>query len=201
MTKALRFLAGGGLVVALGLVLISVAGVFNASSVSAESPPGRPARFAGSVTVDGAPVPSGTRIEARINNSTCGVTTTFNSGSEARYVLDVPALDPGASPNCGTDGAAVSFWIGDRQARETGSWKDFDLNVLNLSYVTPPTPTPAASVTTTPGGGSGPAVTPRPPATGNAGLGGGESTLLLVGLGVVALAFGAAGAVATRRSR
>ena len=138
--------------------------------------------------VDGVAPPAGTRIEARIGSTTCGVTSTFNQGSEARYVVDVPALDPGATPNCGTDGAKVTFYIGDKLARETGSWDNANLSVLNLTYVTPPTPAP----------------TPKAPVTGNLGPqeSSASSPLLLLALaGLGAVAFGAAGvAVARRRS-
>lgn len=197
MTKVMRMLAGGGLAAVLGVVLWGFSGAFTAHEASAESPPNPPSRFAGSVLVDGAAPPVGTRIEARIGNSTCGVTSTFAFGAESRYVLDVPALDPGASPNCGTDGATVSFWIGDRQARETGSWANHQLNELNLTYVTPtPTPTPAASPSPSP--------TPRPPSTGNAGgVDGGNASFAWVfaALGLGALAFGVGGTAYARRSR
>lgn len=185
MTKLFRMLAVGGLAAVLGLVTVA--------SVFAESPPNPPARFAGSVKVDGAAPPAGTRIEARIGSTTCGVTTTFAAGGESRYVLDAPALDPGANPNCGTDGAVVSFWIGDRKAAETGSWKNYQLNEVNLTYTTP-TPTPAPSATAT--------ATPRPPTTGNvAGSSDASSTWLFAALGLGALAFGAAGMTAARRKR
>ncbi|MES4792475.1 MAG: hypothetical protein C4321_05350, partial [Chloroflexota bacterium] len=69
----------------------------------------------------GQPVPAGTVIEARIGNAACGVTQTFTQGGQARYVLDVPALDPGANPNCGVDGAVVTFYIAGKKAAETGT--------------------------------------------------------------------------------
>ncbi|MFN0093194.1 MAG: hypothetical protein ACKVVT_00235 [Dehalococcoidia bacterium] len=205
MTNLKRMLAGSGLAAVLGAIVLGFTGSFGAHEAQAESPPNPPARFAGSVKVDGAAPPAGTRIEARIVSATCGVTVTFNTGAESRYVLDVPALDPGSSPNCGTDGAVVTFFIGDKQAKETGSWKNFDLNPVNLTYTTPPTATATASPSATPtsgGGGGGGGATPRPPATGN-GLdsGSGSNAVLfgLIGLGV--LAFAAGGAVAARRSR
>jgi hypothetical protein len=185
MTKVLRMLAGGGLAAVLAVVLLGLAG-FDAERVSAESPPNPPARFAGSVLVDGVAPPAGTVITAMIGSTACGVTTTFNSGAESRYVLDVPALDPGATPNCGAEGATVKFMIGDKVAAQTGSWANYQLNVLNLSFTTPPPPT-----------------TPKPPTTGT-GLeanDAGSSTWLFVALGLGALAFTAGGAVAVRRSR
>lgn len=188
MTRVTRLLVAGGLAAVLAVMMLG--------SALAESPPAPPSRFAGSVLVDGAAPPAGTRIEARIGSTTCGVTTTFNQGTEARYVLDVPALDPGATPNCGTDGATVTFLIGDKLARETGSWDNANLSVLNLTYVTPPTPvaTGSPSASTTPRGvntGTGLAHQDN----------GSELPLMLVILGLGAVAFGAAGVAAARKGR
>lgn len=195
MTKTMKWLGSSAVAAALGLLLFGASGIFTATGARAESPPNPPARFAGSVLVDGqAPAP-GTTIEARIGSATCGTTSTFNQGSESRYRLDSPALDPGASPNCGTDGAVVTFYIGGKKAAETGSWRNYDINVVNLTYTTPtPTPTPAASAT--------PSATPRPPATGS-GIAGSDSTAtwLFAALGIAALAFGVSGAAVARRSR
>lgn len=196
MSKVVRMLAGGGLAAVLGLMLIGFSGAFGAHEAQAESPPNPPSRFAGSVLVDGAAPAAGTRIEARIGNTTCGVTTTFNVGNQSRYVLDVPALDPGATPNCGTDGASITFYIGDKLARETGKWANYQLSELDLSYVTPPTPTPAPSATATA------TATPRPPVTGGGLAGDGTAAgVLFVVLGLGALAFGVGGATVARRSR
>ena len=186
MTKLVKMLAGGGLAAVLGLSAFATAG--------AESPPNPPARFAGTVLVDGAAPPAGTRIEAKIGNTTCGVTTSFNTGATSNFKLDVPALDPGANPNCGTDAAKVSFYIGDKLAKETGSWVNSQLNVLNLTYVTPPTPTPTTTAT---------AVTPpKAPATGSGLQSGSDANIwLFVALGLGAVAFGIGGATVARRNR
>ena len=195
MTKTLKWLGSSAIAAALGLLLFGVSGMFSATGARAESPPNPPARFAGSVLVDGkAPAP-GTTIEARIGSATCGTTSTFSQGSESRYRVDSPALDPGASPNCGTDGAVVTFYIGGKKAAETGSWRNYDINVVNLTYTTP-TPTPAPSVA------ASPSATPRPPATGS-GIAGSDSTAawLFAALGLAALAFGVGGAAVARRSR
>ena len=196
MTKVVRMLAGSGLAAVLGALLFGFSGAFNAQEAQAESPPNPPARFAGSVLVDGAAPPVGTRIEAKVGNSTCGVTTTFSQGSAQRYTVDVVALDPGATPNCGTGDAVVTFYIGDKKAAQTGSWKNFQLNILDLTYTTPPTPTPS-------GAGGGPATTPKAPVTGNGGITTGSDTSLwlLIALGAGALAFGVGGAAAARRNR
>jgi hypothetical protein len=142
------------------------------------------------VTVDGVPVPPGTVITALIGSASCGATSTFTSGAESRYVLDVPALDPGATPNCGADGSVVTFYIGALKANESGSWRNYDINVLNLTATTPPSPTPTA------------VVTPRPPVTGQGTVENGSNGTLFFALGIGALALAAAGAVsAVRRGR
>jgi hypothetical protein len=190
MTKVLKVLAGGWLAAVLGIALFAAAGTLGASTVSAESPPNPPARFAGTVTIDGQPAPAGTVIEARIGNAACGVTQVFTQGGQSRYVLDVPALDPGANPNCGVDGAVVTFYIGGKKAAETGSWKNYQLNELNLTYTTP---TPTAS----------PSPTARPPATGNTVTtdGGASASWLLAIAGLGILAFGVSGIAVARRAR
>jgi len=189
MNKIVRMLAGSG--------LAAVVGVAAFASASAESPPNPPSRFAGTVLVDGAAPPAGTRIEARIGNATCGVTTTFNTGAASNYKLDVPALDPGANPNCGTDNAKVSFYIGDKLAKETGSWVNSQLSVLNLTYVTPPPPTtPAGGGTTTP------VTPPKAPVTGSGLQSGSDAnTWLFVALGLGAMAFVVGGAAVAKRNR
>ena len=196
MTKVLKLLGGGSLAVALGMILFA-SGAFSATSVSAESPPSPPARFVGSVKVDGANATAGALIELRIGTSTCGVTSVFMSGSEARYAVDSPALDPGATPNCGVDGAVVNFYVGGRQANETGVWHNYQLNTVNLTVTTP---TPTAS--TTPGAGT-PASTPKPPTTGGGTATSSDTTAvwLYAALGLGAIAFGVGGTAVARRSR
>jgi hypothetical protein len=193
MTKVLKMLGSIGLAAMMGVALLG------ASVAFAESPPNPPARFAGTVTVNGAKVPAGTVIEARIGTTSCGTTSTFDQGGNANYVLDVPALDPGATPNCGTENAAVSFFVGGQLAQETGSWKNYQLNILNLTVV-PATATPTGG---TPGPGTTPTATVKPPDTGTGLMSGDSSTaiLLFAALGLGAVAFGVGGAAVARRSR
>lgn len=184
MTKVLKMLGASGLAAVLGVVLLGVSGMYNVSTARADSPPAPPARFVGSVLVDGKAATPGTTIEVHVGNTTCGVTAVFTASGESRYAVDSPALDPGASPNCGTDGAAVSFWIGGKKANESGSWKNYQLNTVNLTYTTP-------------------SATPKPPTTGS-GLSssGSEGTAvwLFVMVGLGALAFGVGGVAAARKS-
>lgn len=184
MTKVMKKLGAGSLALALGALLLGFAGAFSASEASAESPPNPPSRFGGSVLVDGKAPVAGTTIEAKIGTATCGVTTVFMNGAEARYILNSPALDPGATPNCGTDGAVVTFYVGGKKANETGTWRNYDFNTVNLT-VTTPTPTP------------------KPPSTGSGTVSGSgaEAAWLFAAFGLAALAFGIGGATVARRSR
>ena len=116
----------------------------------------------------------------------CSTGPSFLSSASVNVVAAAPA-----NQNCGTDGAAVSFYIGGKKADQTGSWKNFDFTALNLTYTTPPTPTPAPSGTAVP--------TPRPPSTGNWTTEGSSAAWLLVVMGAAALAFGAGGIAVARR--
>jgi hypothetical protein len=128
-------------------------------------------------------------ITAYVGSTVCKVTQVFSLGNESRYTIDVPALDPGANPNCGTDGAVVTFYIGDKKAAETGRWRNYDINVLNLSYTTP-TPVPV------------PPVVPKPPSTGEVPADGSSANAwLFIVLGLGAVALGAGGVTVARRAR
>lgn len=208
MTNVIKWLGGSVAGVMGGVALLGASGVLHVTEVAAESPPNPAARYVGSVLVDGQAPPAGTLIEARVGATTCGVTQTFSQGSEMRYKVDVNALDPGATPNCGTDGASVTFYIGGKLANESAPWRNYDINIVNLTYTSPtPTPTasasPSASASATTGTGGGGAATPKPPSTGNGLLGGDDSSAvwLFALLGAGALAFGAGGAAVARRSK
>jgi hypothetical protein len=205
MTKVMKWLGGSVAGVVGSLVLLGASGSFNATDAAAESPPNPAARYVGTVLVDGQKPPSGTVIEARVGATSCGVSSTYSQGSDQWYKVDVAALDPGANPNCGTDGASVTFYIGGKLANESGAWRNFDINIINLTY-TSPTPTPAASpsasASASPTSGSGGAATPKPPSTGSGSQGGDTSAVWLFALlGAGALAFGAGGAAVARRSK
>ena len=187
MTNMFKWLGGLGLAAVLGLMLFGFSGAMNTTEVAAQSPPTPPSRFGGTVKVDGVTPPSGTVIEARVGAASCGNAAVDSDG---RYTVNVVAAAP-ANQGCGTDGAAIAFYIGGKKADQSGTWKNFDFSSLNLTYTTPPTPAPSATAV----------VTPRPPSTGNTGADNGSAPWLLVIFGAAALAFGASGvAVARRRS-
>lgn len=184
MTQILKWLGGAGLAV----MLFGIAGTLGASQAAADSPPAPPATFVGSVLVDGAPPSPGTVVEARIGGTSCGVTTVFNSGSQARYSLESPALDPDQTPNCGTEGATVDFYVGGVKAQQTGSWLNYQLNQLDLTVVTATTATPST--------------TPKPPVTGTGANDSGSTTSwLFAALGLGVIAFGASGVAVARRAK
>jgi hypothetical protein len=212
MTKVFKWLGGSVAGVLGGVLLLAASGGLNATDVAAQSPPSPPARFVGSVIVDGQPAAAGTVIEARVGSTTCGSDSVFMQGSEARYQVDVAALDPAGNPNCGTEGAVVTFYIGGKLADQSGTWRSFDINIVNLTYTTP-TPVPSVTVTASPSvtvtgtattPGTGTTATPRPPSTGmgtEAAAGDGPAVWLFVLLGTGALAFGVGGATVARRNK
>lgn len=123
----------------------------------AQSVPEPPSRFAGTVTIDGQPAAPGTPIEARIGDTSCGVTSVFAQGGQARYVIDVASA--ASQPGCGTPGASVTFVVGGRVASQVGTWRNYELGQLDLVVTSPsPSPTPTAPPPVTP--------TPRPPVAG-----------------------------------
>lgn len=192
MTNMFKWLGSFTAAAVVGLLLFGFSGAMNTTEVAAQSPPTPPSRFGGTVKVDGVTPPSGTVIEARVGAASCGNAAVDQDG---RYTVNVVAAAP-ANQGCGTDGAAIAFYIGGKKANETGSWKNFDFTSLNLTYTTPPTPAPSSSATAVP--------TPKPPSTGlvnGNSSDNGSAPWLLVIFGAAALAFGASGlAVARRRS-
>lgn len=218
MTKVMKWLGGSVAGVTGGVLLLGASGTFTATDAAAESPPAPAARYVGTVLVDGQKPAAGTVIEARVGATSCGVGTTYSQGSDMWYKVDVAALDPGASPNCGAEGATVTFYIAGKLANESAAWRNYDINIVNLTYTSPtPTPTPATATTTpatatvttgpgtavptTGGGGGGTAATPRPPSTGTGSQGGDSAVWLFALLGAGAVAFGAGGAAVARRNK
>jgi len=177
---------------AMAIALVGFALMVQATA--AQSPPSPPSRFVGTVRIDGQNAQPGTVIEARIGNTTCGVTTVFSAGSESRYTVDSPAIDPAGTPNCGADGSAVNFYVAGKLANETGTWRNYQLNTVNLTVSS------AAATPSTPGAGATPTRTPAPPTAGT-GTGTGSANVPLVEVMLVAAALGLAGMGLAARSR
>ncbi|MGE0601945.1 MAG: hypothetical protein AB7J35_20675 [Dehalococcoidia bacterium] len=156
------------------------------SLAAAQAPPAPPSRFVGNVTVNGSPAPTNAVVEARIAGAACGSTTVFASGSEMRYTIDIPALDPVSNPGCGVDGSTVDFYVDGKKAGQTGSWKNYELTTLNLT-VSATTPT----VTATPGA----------PVTGNTGATDQGGSMPLIPLMLVTAALGMGGVALAAKAR
>jgi hypothetical protein len=207
MSKVSKRLGVCSLAFVLGIVLFGLTGAFTARPVAADTPPNPPGRFVGKVLIDGTVPAVGTTVEARVGPNSCGTTSTYSSGGQQWYKIDVPALLPGGTQPCANDGDTVTFFVGGRQADQTGVWHNYQLNILDLTVTTPvitASPT-AATPAGSPSPGASPTApaTPRPPAAGS-GLGsdsGTAATWLFVAFGVAAFAFGIGGAAVARRSR
>ena len=109
----------------------------------------------------------------------------FSEGGESRYALDVEAFQPGQAA-CGQDDSEVTFLVDGKAADQTGTWRNFDINILNLTVTTPEE-----------------SPTPGPPPTGTGlvsdGQGGGFATPLVAILGVSTLVLGMGGLAVARR--
>src|SRR4051794_16206356 len=139
----LRVAGGLGAAALLGGMALSAAGgdaqtpatPTPASNVG--GPSGVPsARFYGSVTSSGAPVPTGATVTATIGGVACG----FGTVSGSTYVVDVQAI-----AGCTAPGATVSFSVGGMPASQTGTLPNIPGNAVNLNLtVSAPTPVPTA---------------------------------------------------------
>jgi hypothetical protein len=77
---------------------------------------------------DGTKLPPGSRVEAYVGNTRCGIASTRRSGSFAGYVLAV--VGPESIPGCAR-GAMLTFRVNGRPARET-SVNDPEINGRSL---------------------------------------------------------------------
>lgn len=78
--------------------------------------PARTELSGGAFDADGRRVPLGTRIEARIGSTTCGVASVHSGGGFTGYIMNV--VGPDSIPAC-ADGATITFLIGTTPANET----------------------------------------------------------------------------------
>jgi hypothetical protein len=182
---------------AAATVAAAVGAAMVVNIAAAQAPPNPPSRFVGAVTVNGVAAATGTVVEGRVGGATCGTTTVFQASGQGRYVLDVPAADPASAPGCGTDGATVTFFVGGQQAAQTGTWRNFQLNTLDLTAGGAATQ-PPATTTATP---TTPAVTPRPPTTGNFDGSSSGSNMPMLEVLLVATAIGLGGVAIAARAR
>lgn len=186
----IRRIISSAVVAAVGVSALS-------ASIAFAQPTNPPGRFAGTVTVNGAPAPAGTAVEARVGTTVCGTTTTFLQNNASNYVVDVPASDA-ENQGCGTDGATVTLFV-NGQAAGSGPWRNFELNNINLSIgAATATPTTTATVT---GTATAAPATPRAPQTGAGSLqsSGSDNSLIMLGIGGLVMAAAAGAAVGARR--
>jgi VCBS repeat-containing protein len=103
------------------LVLLLVTGLLVANVGGALAEPPKPSGFYGTVKINGANVADGTIVSGWIGAVKCAEEPVQLSGGETWYNNDVSGDDP-LTPGCGTEGATVTFKIGDVSADQTGTW-------------------------------------------------------------------------------
>jgi hypothetical protein len=189
-----------------------------------------PATVYGSVTVDGAPAPTGTEVRAFIGDTDCtqaapGERLAFRHGEATAYVVTV--LHETQRPGCGRGGVTITFLVDGRPALQSLPWKpgptELNLSVGSPAVIPLPTSTP-----TPPGGATQPprptpagpppvddatvpgALQPAPPPAGAAGPvpspaegedGGLTPWLVTLALAIMAAAGGVAAYITLRRRR
>ena len=121
-------------------ILTAAAAAFALSFVavaSAQSPPGLPVIFEGTVSASDDDVAAGLPVEAYVGdgaqNCNNRSTETFKRGGQTRYWVEV--VSNGQTSGCGVEGTTVRFKIGDRWATQTGTWTGHR-NTLNLTLGT-----------------------------------------------------------------
>lgn len=158
----------------IGALLFAVAGVMVAvaafglhqSAGSVEAQPLPPAKFYGTVTVNGAPAPVGSDIRAKVNGEICGQALVKGIDGVGANAYNVDVLHSGQQAGCGNVGDTVTFeWASTPTGSEfmlcgSGTWDNTHFNQLNLVCGAAPTATPTPSPSTT----GQPTPTPSQPA-------------------------------------
>jgi hypothetical protein len=129
-----RFHLPTSLILTIGVLLLYVQPVLAFPSL--------PSSFYGTVKVDGANVPAGTVVSAKINGIQYA-STIINLG-DIYYSLDIPGDDPDTPGTLegGVQGDTIAFYIGTTKATQTGTWHSGSIVSLNLTGSTniePPT--------------------------------------------------------------
>ncbi len=101
--------------------------------------PPLPSSFLGTVKLDGANVPAGTVISARINGVEYASTVVQLYNGDTVYSLDVPGDDPATPPDVegGVANDTVVFFIGSQEADQVGTWSSGTNVELNLTATSP----------------------------------------------------------------
>ena len=142
------------LMLTIALLLVNVSTAF--------ALPSAPSSFNGTVKLDGANVPVGTIVSARINGVTYATGATIMYGGDLVYFFDVPSEDPDIPGiQGGVAGDTVVFYIGSYIADQTAPWLSGNPQEVDLTVTTP-----THTVTYASGGGTGAPPTQAPVAEG-----------------------------------
>mgnify|MGYP000120848846 CR=1 FL=1 len=114
----------------LAVMLLATAAAVGGIPVAAQIPT-PPNRFYGTVQVNGAPAPDGTRVLALIGDTECGRTDTVDGA----YRLDVPAAAMRAG--CGSEGQVVRFRVAGMPVSQTAPWRGASFTELHLTVHIP----------------------------------------------------------------
>jgi hypothetical protein len=101
--------------------------------------PPLPSSFYGTVKSNGANVPIGILVSARINGVQYASKAAFLDGLDTVYFFDVPGDDP-STPGIiegGITGDTVEFYVGNTKADQTATWKSGANVNLNLTVALP----------------------------------------------------------------
>lgn len=124
------------------LALLAVVALVLFPAMALAQGPGLPCRFHGTVYVDGVEVADGTVITATVEGDTY-TTTTPSVYGDSTYWLEI-APDVGVTY---TEGAEITFMIGDQAVTQTGTWEAGGNFELNLSIGVGPGPVDGGAIT------------------------------------------------------
>ncbi len=120
-------------------LFLVIALVFSNVSTALAMPP-VPSSFNGTIKLDGADVPAGTVISARINGVEYASMEAILYAGDSVYFFDVPGEDPDiAGVQGGVPGDTVVFYIGSYVADQTALWQSgtsIELNLTGTSFRT-----------------------------------------------------------------
>jgi hypothetical protein len=109
------------------------------ATLAVGTPPPLPSSFYGTVKSNGANIPIGIQVSARINDVPYAISHYTLYQGDTVYSLDVPGDDPG-TPGViegGIAGDTVVFFVGSKQADQTATWQTGTNIYLNLTVELP----------------------------------------------------------------
>jgi hypothetical protein len=103
-------------------LLLGLVAVLGLTSPALALPP-LPSSFWGTVTINGAPAPEGTLVQATIGGTVYAETHTTVYNGAAVFGLNVPGDDPSTPAiEGGVEGSAVSFRVARVKVLQAGTW-------------------------------------------------------------------------------